>query len=170
MSIETIQLYNLDSHMKSFQGKVLSCVLNENSKDISYLVTLNQTAFFPEGGGQPADTGFLNSIKVIDVQEKDGIIYHTLPESLNIGTDVNGEIDWDKRFDLMQHHTGEHIVSGIVHKNFGFDNVGFHMGSDAISIDFNGTLTMEDLRKIEYDANLAIYKNIPITVSYPSKE
>ncbi|MDF2800603.1 MAG: putative metal-dependent hydrolase related to alanyl-tRNA synthetase HxxxH domain [Anaerocolumna sp.] len=170
MSKSTIQLYNLDSHTKCFQAKVLSCVLNESSKDLSYLVVLDQTAFFPEGGGQPADTGVLNGIEVIDVQEKDNVIYHTVLEPINMGMIVIGEIDWDKRFDLMQHHTGEHIVSGLIHKYFGFDNVGFHMGTDAITIDFNGSISIEDLRKIEYEANLAVYKNIPIVVSYPSKE
>lgn len=166
----TIQLYNLDSHTRSFQAKVLSCVLDASAKGSVYLITLDQTAFFPEGGGQPADTGFLNGVQVIDVQEKDSVIYHTLLEPLEEGLMVTGEINWDKRFDLMQHHTGEHIVSGLVHKYFGYDNVGFHMGTDVITIDFNGTLSSEDLRRIEYEANLAVYQNIPISVTYPSKE
>lgn len=170
MSEGTIQLYNLDSHTRSFQGKVLSCVLDESANDKVYLVTLDQTAFFPEGGGQPADSGFLNDVQVIDVCEKDNVIYHTLLEPIATGLLVAGVIDWDKRFDLMQHHTGEHIVSGLVHKYFGYDNVGFHMGTDAITIDFNGTLSSEDLRRIEYEANLAVYKNIPIRVTYPSKD
>ena len=169
MNQETIQLYNIDSHMKSFQTKVISCNPN-TSKNKTYEVILDQTAFFPEGGGQPSDTGFINGIPVIDVQEKENIIYHTLLEPIEPDTLVHGEIDWIKRFDLMQHHTGEHIISGLVHKYFGYDNVGFHMGSDAITIDFNGILTNEDIRKIEYEANLAVYKNIPIIVTYPSKE
>lgn len=170
MSEGTIQLYNLDSHTRSFQGKVLSCVLDESANDKVYLVTLDQTAFFPEGGGQPADSGFLNDVQVIDVREKDNVIYHTLLEPIATGLLVAGVIDWDKRFDLMQHHTGEHIVSGLVHKYFGYDNVGFHMGTDAITLDFNGTLSSEDLRRIEYEANLAVFKNIPIRVTYPSKD
>lgn len=170
MNEETIQLYNLDSHAKSFQGRVLTCDLKESSKGKFYLVTLDQTVFFPEGGGQPADAGSINGIPVIDVQEKDNVIYHTLLEPVDVGMVVQGEIDWSKRFDLMQHHTGEHIISGLVHKYFGYDNVGFHMGTDAITIDFNGMLSGEDLKKLEFEANLAVYKNVPITVSYPSKE
>lgn len=170
MSQETQKLYYIDSHTNSFQAKVISCEPNMTSNGTTYQIVLDKTAFFPEGGGQPADAGFINSIPVMDVQETNDIIYHTILEPIQPETIVLGEIDWAKRFDLMQQHTGEHIISGLVHNYFGYDNVGFHMGSDAITIDFDGMLTNEDLRKIEYEANLAVYKNIPIIVTFPSNE
>lgn len=168
----TKRLYYIDSHMQRFEGKVLDCIEKENS----YLIVLDQTAFFPEGGGQSADKGEvkINSssaiIEVIDVQDKDDIIYHTVTNPMEIGTIVTGCIDFDARFIAMQHHSGEHIVSGLVHSNFGYDNVGFHMGSDAVTMDFNGILTEDDIRKIEYLANEAVYKNVPMIETYPSKE
>lgn len=170
MNLKTHKLYDLDSHTKAFQAKVVSCEPIETTNGTTYQVVLDQTAFFPEGGGQSADLGFLNNIAVIDVQETDDIIYHTMMEPINPGTVVQGEIDWNTRFDLMQQHTGEHIISGLVHHYYGYDNVGFHMGSDAITIDFNGTLTQENLRKIEQDANLAVYKNLPVLVTFPTSE
>ncbi|MGB8453839.1 MAG: alanyl-tRNA editing protein [Anaerocolumna sp.] len=173
MNESTLQLYNQDSHLKTFEATVLTCVKQTNENLLTapaYIVTLDATAFFPEGGGQPSDTGSLNDILVSDVQEDDGIIYHTLASPLNISETVTGQIDWARRFDLMQHHTAEHIVSGIVHKNFGYDNVGFHMGNEAITIDFNGTLTEDDIRFIERKANRAVYENVPIEINYPDPE
>jgi alanyl-tRNA synthetase len=173
MSNQTIQLYNLDSHQTEFQATVLTCEplqAKDDTEPSHYLITLDATAFFPEGGGQPSDTGILGGVAVLDVQEKDDIIYHTLLGPLPIGEIVTGQIDWEKRFDLMQHHSGEHILSGIVHKHFGYDNVGFHMGTEFITIDFNGTLTESDIRMVELEANQAVYANIPIKAEYPSKE
>lgn len=170
---ETIQLYNEDSHKKTFEARVLNCTgqtADTHKTACIYVVTLDSTAFFPEGGGQPSDTGILGGAKVTDVQEKDGIIYHTVTAPLTVGERVSGEIDWTRRFDLMQHHTAEHIISGLVHKYFGYDNVGFHMGSEAITIDFNGNLTEADIRRVELEANRAVYENIPIKVSYPDRE
>jgi len=171
MSEPTIQLYNQDSHKKTFEATVLTCVSQSDaSNNTCYIVTLDATAFFPEGGGQPSDRGILGGAKVLDVQEDDGIMYHTLDAPLAVGTVVKGEIDWSRRFDLMQHHTAEHIISGLVHKYYGYDNVGFHMGSEAITVDFNGMLTEADIRKVELMANQAVYENIPVSASYPSEE
>ena len=103
-----------------------------------YEIILNQTAFYPEGGGQPSDTGILGGINVKEVHEKDGELVHYTDGPLEVGMDVIGKINWGRRFDLMQQHSGEHIVSGLVHEAFGYDNVGFHMGSDVITIDFSG--------------------------------
>lgn len=173
MNQSTLQLYNQDSHMQTFQGTVLTCkeqAVTDGVTTPHYIITLDATVFFPEGGGQPSDVGTLGNVPVLDVQEKDDIIYHTLSAPLTIGEVVTGQIDWTKRFNLMQHHSGEHIISGIVHKNFGYDNVGFHMGSEAITIDFNGNLTESDIRIIELEANQAIYQNLPIEIKYPSAE
>lgn len=171
MNQKTIQLYNRDSQLQIFQAKVLTCkeeISSDNTK--VYVVTLDATAFFPEGGGQPSDRGNLNNADVFDVQEEDDIIYHWVSEPFTIGETVTGTINWVRRFDLKQNHTAEHIVSGLVYKNFDYDNVGFHLGSEAITIDFNGVLTEEDLKKVELEANQAVYKNLPIEVNYPSAE
>lgn len=159
----TEKLFYQDSHMSTFTAKVESCMpLKEG-----YQIVLDRTAFFPEGGGQGADTGLLSSVRVLDVQEKDGIIFHFTDAPLEIGQEVEGRIDWKKRFSKMQQHTGEHIVSGIVHSRFGYNNVGFHLGEDNVTLDFNGVLTKEELREVEYAANEAVAANVDILVSYP---
>lgn len=162
----TEKLFYEDSHMITFLAVVLAC---EKVGEV-YEAVLDRTAFFPEGGGQYADTGWISGIEVIDVQERQGIIYHKIKEPLLEGKEVTGTIDWKERFSKMQQHSGEHIVSGLVHEKFGYDNVGFHMGKDAITMDFNGTITKEELKEIEYLANEAVAKNLDIQVIYPSKE
>ena len=162
----TEKLFYEDSHMVTFSATVVSC---EQSGEV-YEVVLDRTAFFPEGGGQYADTGRLDDAKVTDVQEKAGIIYHKTNQSLEIGKTVQGTIDWEERFSKMQQHSGEHIVSGIVHAVYGYDNVGFHMGKDAITMDFNGSISKEELKVIERKANEAVVKSLDIKVLYPAKE
>lgn len=163
---KTVRLYEKDVYIAEFAARVADCA-EENGK---IKVALNQTAFFPEGGGQPADTGTLGDALVLDVQEKDGVIWHTVSARLEPGTAVTGTLDWSWRLRNMQNHTGEHIVSGLVHRAFGYDNVGFHMGKDAVTVDFNGPLAEADLRAIEEAANEAVERNIKIEVSYPAKE
>ena len=123
--------------MKEFTAKVLEC--REAGK--GYEIVLDQTAFYPEGGGQPCDLGTLNGIAVDRCTGKEKarsfIIQRRLLEA---GSEVTGKIDWERRFDLMQQHSGEHIVSGLVHEAYGYDNVGFHMSSDVITVDFSGVL------------------------------
>lgn len=162
----TEKLFYEDSHIKTFSAIVKAC---EKVGDY-YEAVLNRTAFFPEGGGQYADTGLLNQVKVLDVQEKEGEIYHKLEAPIEVGTTVIGEIDWDERFSKMQQHSGEHIVSGLINANYGYDNVGFHMGKDAITMDFNGVLTKEQIKEIETKANKAVSENLEIKVLYPSTE
>lgn len=162
----TEKLYYRDSHIKTFQAKVLSC---EPEKD-RYQIVLDATAFFPEGGGQSSDTGMLESVRVLDVQEKQDIIYHTTDGPLTPGDTVTGTIDWAVRFDRMQQHSGEHLISGLVHQRFGYDNVGFHLGDEETTLDFNGVLTKEKLTDIETAANLAVFADFPVKVLYPSKE
>ncbi|MGF0031982.1 alanyl-tRNA editing protein [Bariatricus sp. SGI.154] len=162
----TEKLFYQNSHLKEFQAKVLAC---ENMDD-SYKVVLDQTAFFPEGGGQYADTGYLDDVEVLDVHEKEGIIYHTTKSPVEVGTVVTGRIRWNERFEKMQQHTGEHIVSGLIHARFGYENVGFHLGADYCTMDFNGPITREELKEIEWEANRAVFQNLDIQVTYPSKE
>lgn len=162
----TEKLFYEDSHMMTFSAIVTAC---EKVGDY-YEAVLNRTAFFPEGGGQYADTGMLGEAIVSDVQEKKDIIYHKINRPLSVGQEVIGKIDWEERFSKMQQHSGEHIVSGLIHAAFGYDNVGFHMGTDAITMDFNGILTKEQLKEIEYKANEAVARDLEIQVTYPSKE
>ncbi|MDO4975905.1 MAG: alanine--tRNA ligase-related protein [Eubacteriales bacterium] len=164
--MKTDRLFYENVYLKEFNGKVLSCVEQEGT----FRVILDQTAFYPEGGGQPAEGGQLDDIEVFDVQEIDGEIVHFLKAPLEPGTTVHGVIDWERRFQLMQQHSGEHIVSGLIHKKFGYDNVGFHMGSDFMTIDLNGMITPEELVEIEKEANAYIYSNAKVHVFYPNEE
>ena len=163
---ETRKLYYEDVYKKEFTAKVLEC--GECKK--GFAVILDQTAFYPEGGGQPCDLGTLNGIAVLDVQEKDGEIVHYTKEAVEAGSEVIGKIDWDRRFDLMQQHSGEHIVSGLVHEAYGYDNVGFHMSSDVITVDLSGVLTEAQLVEIEAETNKKIWENSEVEITYPSKE
>lgn len=159
----TVKLYDNDSHMRAFEAVVRTCRQGKES----YAVELDQTAFFPEGGGQAADKGRLSNAIVLDVQEREGIIWHYTDRPLIPDTVVHGEIDWPVRFRRMQNHTGEHIVSGIIHREFGLNNVGFHMGADGVTVDLDGILTNDDLCRVEYLANEAVMRNVPVTATYP---
>ena len=190
--METIRLFDRDSFIKDFMATIVSCVKVENGETTEsekkageqYKIILDQTAFFPEGGGQTADTGYLLILadknnpestilmdgEVLDVQEENGQIVHYVDNPFKEGTVIKGVLNWKDRFSKMQHHSGEHIVSGLVNKHFGFNNVGFHLGSQVVTLDFDGVMTKEQLRKIEYKANEAVVANLPIQVTYPSKE
>lgn len=162
------KLYYIDTHMLDFTGTVLECIWDEETR--YYHVVLDQTAFFPNEGGQLADKGTLDGQEVLDVQIKDDILYHMVREAIQVNTKVSGHVDWEQRFDFMQQHSGEHILSGLVNKHFGYDNVGFHLGLTEVTLDFNGTLNLEQLRELEREANSLIWKNLPIHISFPSKD
>ena len=162
----TIKLYENDSYIKDFTATVISCT----ETDGGFLVVLDKTAFFPEGGGQDADKGKINGIEVLDVQIKDDVIYHKLENPLEIGVTVDCKIDWDTRFSRMQNHTGEHIVSGVIHRTFGYNNVGFHMNDNLVTFDVDGPLTDEQIKDVEIKANQAIYGNKEIKAIYPPPE
>ena len=164
--MHTIKLYENDSYIKEFSATVVSCT----ETDGGFLVVLDKTAFFPEGGGQDADKGEINDIEVLDVQIKDDIIYHKLEKPLEIGSTVDCKIDWDTRFSRMQNHTGEHIVSGVIHRTFGYNNVGFHMNDTLVTFDVDGPLTDDDIKLVEKKANEAIYANNSIKAIYPTHE
>lgn len=164
---KTIKLYDADSHMKNFSAVVVSCGKTEDGR---YDVVLDRTAFFPESGGQSADKGRIGDFKVGDVQINDGVIHHFTDVLLDLGREYDCEIDFETRFRRMQNHTGEHIISGIIHKLFGYDNVGFHMGEDFVTADFNGVLTESDVKKVELLANRAVYENVPVKAEYPTPE
>ena len=161
------RLYYESSYIKNFTASVTGC---RERKDGRWEITLDQTAFFPEGGGQPWDTGTLGGADVLEVHERDGEVIHYTDRPLEAGSQVEGCLDWERRFDHMQGHSGEHILTGCIHRRFGYDNVGFHMGSEEITIDFNGLLTGEELDEMEREANEAIYRNLPVQILTPSPE
>ena len=164
--MKTRKLYYEDSHMTAFTATVLSCEATEKGCE----VILDATAFYPEGGGQAADTGFLNGVRVRDTRERGEAVVHICEDALEVGAAVDGIIDWEPRFRRMQQHSGEHIVSGIINRRYGYHNVGFHMGSDIITIDFDGVIPAEDLASIEAEANSAVWQNLPLKCWYPSEE
>ncbi len=158
--METKELYYDNPFLRRFAAVVTSC---EEAKG-GWAVTLDQTAFYPEGGGQPYDTGTLGGAQVREVREKDGVIVHLCDAPLAAGAAVEGAIDWARRFDHMQQHSGEHICSGLICARFHCDNVGFHMGADAVTIDFNADIPWEALLEIEAEANRYIYEDHPIDI------
>ena len=162
----TKKLYYEDPHMQTFSARVLSC----REAQGGYEVILDATAFYPEGGGQACDLGLLADAAVLDVQERDEQVVHLCDRPLTEGSMIEGRLDWNRRFDLMQQHSGEHIVSGIVHAMFGYHNVGFHVGKDMMEIDFDGPISQEELQIIENRANEAVWANSPIRCYYPSQE
>ena len=160
------KLFYEDCNMAEFSAAVIGCLETEKG----WLVTLDQTAFYPEGGGQACDIGVLGGVNVLDVRESGEEILHLCDGKLEIGTTVHGRIDWERRFDLMQQHTGEHIVSGLIHQKFGYHNTGFHVGKDVMEVDFDGPISPEDLAEIEYKANQAIWADLSLKCWIPGPD
>ena len=158
--METKELYYDNPFLQRFAAVVTAC---EEAKG-GWAVTLDQTAFYPEGGGQPYDTGTLGGVKVLEVHEKDGVVTHLCGAPLAVGESIEGEIDWARRYDHMQQHSGEHICSGLICARFHCDNVGFHMGTDTVTIDFNADISWDALAEIEEAANRYIYEDHPIDI------
>lgn len=164
MITPTIKLYENDSYIKEFTATVLSC----EEKNDAYYVVLDKTAFFPEGGGQDADKGKIGEADILDVQIENDVIYHKVNKAFNENEKVDCILDWETRFSRMQNHTGEHIVSGVIHSVFGYNNVGFHMNDTLVTLDVDGPLNDEDIKRIELKSNRAIYDNKNIKAIYPS--
>ena len=162
----TEKLYYIDSHLFDFEATVLDCRQVEKG----WAVILDRTAFFPEGGGQPADTGFIGAAPVRDVQEQGGEILHFCGEALPVGAHLPCRVEREKRLVRMQNHSGEHIVYGLAHRLFGCENVGFHMGEDCMTIDFDRELSWQQLMEVETLANEAVRENLPVLCSFPEGE
>lgn len=161
------KLFYENINITDFTATVISCEPADNNR---YKILLDATAFFPEEGGQSADKGTINGYPVLDVQIKDDVIYHYIDEPLEPGTSVTGHVDWEQRFDFMQQHSGEHIISGLVHGRYGYNNVGFHLSNNEVTLDFDGDLSPAQLRAIELRANEIIYRNLPVEITYPNRE
>ena len=164
--METEKLYYQDPFMGEFTATVLACEAAKNG----YQVVLDRTAFYPEGGGQPTDHGTLGSSNVTDVHEKDGVIFHTCDKAVEIGQTVTGCIDWARRFDHMQQHSGEHIISGILCRDYRCDNVGFHMGADTVTIDYNADISWDQALDAQRKANEVIWADQATEIAYPSPQ
>ncbi len=160
---KTIRLFDTAPYESCFTATVLSCEACEGE----FLVVLDRTLFFPEEGGQSADTGTLDGVVVKAVCEREGVIYHRVARAFGAGDAVTGEIDFALRFRKMQNHTGEHIISSLVYKYFGLRNVGFHLGSEDVTADFDGELDGAQLQKIETLANEIVAKNHTVRGYYP---
>lgn len=163
---ETIKLYERNPYEREFSSVVVACRKGKKG----YQVALEETLFFPEGGGQYGDVGWLNERKVVDTRIEDGVIWHEIGEALGVGSKVKGKIDFSLRFDRMQQHTGEHIFSGLVKRYFGFQNVGFHLGDQVTTMDFSGVLSQEDVAFLEERANEEIVANQEVVAGYPDLE
>ena len=162
----TKKLYYEDSHLERFTARVISC----DQTDKGFEIILDATAFYPEGGGQAADTGILGGASVLDTRERGEEIIHLCDRALEPGSQVQGQIDWEPRFQRMQQHSGEHIVSGILHRRYGCSNTGFHMGQERTVIDFDGVIPAQALPEIEAEANRAVWANLPVKCWYPTPE
>ncbi len=184
------KLFYIDTHILDFTAQIQECIPDEKSRGC-WLV-LDQTAFFPEEGGQAADKGTIDGLEVLDVQTKKDVIYHLVNPTVLAadsstpahnaaqpddaygrfapGQTINGHVDWARRFDFMQQHSGEHIISGLLHSHFGFTNVGFHLGSAEVTMDFDHPISLEMLREIEKEANEIIWKDLPVHATFPAKE
>ena len=160
------ELFYQDAYQKELNTKVVSCI---KEKDV-YKVVLEETIFYPEGGGQSADIGKINDANVINVKRENDLIIHYVDGEFKEGESVHLELDWNRRFDHMQNHTGEHILSGIIHKLYGYENVGFHMDEEKIQADYDGVLTKENIEVIEQTINDVIHQNIPVVETYPTDE
>ena len=161
----TRKLYYEDCHLAEFTAQVTAC--EETPK--GWEIQLDATAFYPEGGGQACDLGTIGDAAVLDVRERGEAIIHLCDKELAVGSEVFCRLDYTRRFDLMQQHSGEHIISGIIHAKYGYHNVGFHMGPNMITIDFDGPIPAEDLPGIELAANEAVWQNLPLHIWYPSE-
>lgn len=164
--METQKLYYEDSHLSCFSAVVQSCRQTQKG----FEVILDATAFYPEGGGQAADTGTLGQTRVLDTREQGETIVHLCDAPLEAGARVEGRIDYEARFIRMQQHSGEHIVSGILHRRFGCSNTGFHMGQERTVIDFDAVIPAQILSEIEQEANRAVWQDLPIRCWYPDPE
>lgn len=168
----TEKLYYGNQYQTEGTATVLACRPVEAKQNAAacWEVVLDRTVFYPTGGGQPCDLGTLNGVPVTDVSERGEEIVHRVTAPLSVGSEAVMAVDWDRRFDLMQQHSGEHLISGVIHSRFGYENVGFHMGAEEITIDYSGELTRQQMQEVEDAVNRLIWRDLPCTVSVPDAE
>ena len=177
--MSTVKLYDNQPYETEFTAKIIKISSIDRENNL-YELVLDQTLFFPEAGGQSCDKGSINIGDFSTVVEKvvidnEDIITHIIhsehplqPDNL-IGIEIAGMIDWTHRFSNMQQHSAEHIFSGIVHRKYGFENVGFHLSDNNVTMDYSGYLSPEQVAEIESETNRVIAQNISITCYYPNE-
>lgn len=162
----TKKLYDESSYTCEFDAKVVTCEPDGEG----FVIVLDQTAFFPESGGQSGDRGVIGEAAVYDTQIKDGVVFHYTEAAVEVGADVHCELDWETRFRRMQNHTGEHICCGIAHRLWGSTNVGFHLGTDDVTFDLDTEISEEQVRELERLANEAVVSNAAVIAEFPEPE
>ena len=167
MQINFEALFYREPYCSEFEAEVLRC--EGPDQEGKFHLVLDDTAFYPEGGGQPGDRGLLDGVKVLDTRYEGEEIVHLTEMALKPGEKVHGQIDFARRFELMQQHSGEHMISGIAHQLYGCDNVGFHINDEEMTLDFNRALSAEQIKKIEDLANQAVFQNLPLEISFPDE-
>lgn len=161
------KLYLNDSYIKDFTANITDIVRDGER----VLIALDRTAFYPEGGGQPSDTGTIDGCPISYVLEQDGVVYHVADRIPQNRADVNCSIDWDRRFDHMQQHCGQHILSASFDKLMGGATVGFHLGSEYVTVDIAvDSLSPEDAMKVEKLSNQLVMENRRVLYHYPSAD
>ncbi len=166
MVMKTKRIYETDGSVFQFDAEVVGCAAVRGG----YALAFDQTAFFPGGGGQSPDAGTVDGEPVIEVYEKDGVVYHVTAQPRAVGATVCGAVDAALRFRRMQQHSGAHLLSGAAHSEYGCENVGFHMSEDCVTVDFDRPLTAAQIERIERKANEAVYANVPIRCEFPNSE
>ena len=167
----TEAIFDCNPRELTFTARVLSCEERKGEAgERCWAVVLDRTAFFPEQGGQKADCGTLGGAKLLDAEINEGVIVHILDAPLEAGSEVEGEVDWARRFDFMQQHTGEHILSGLANRLYGAENVGFHLSEREVQLDFSVQLSEAELEALEHAVNQAIFRDIPVRAYYPDAE
>jgi alanyl-tRNA synthetase len=167
----TQRLYYDDAYVQNFQARVVAClpispVLTDSGAQTAWEVLLDRTAFYPTSGGQPNDLGRLGAARVLDVRDEGEDIAHIVDEELPAGH-VDGCVDWARRFDHMQQHTGQHLLSAMFHERFGLPTVSFHLGSDFCTIDLRGPEPSAGvLRGAQLAANTIVFEDRPVTARY----
>jgi len=169
--METKKIYEENAYQMDFDAIVKTCVeYKEKTGKICYQIELDQTCFFPEGGGQKGDRGLINEVVVFDTQVKEGVIAHYTETAMEIGSSVYGQVDWKQRHSYMQHHTGEHILSGLIYRSYGYQNVGFHLSANTVTVDVDHELNQFQIEELEKAANRIIWENLPVEISFPLQE
>ena len=167
----TLRLYYDDAYLTEFDARVTSCVPAGDAFDIR----LDRSAFYPTSGGQPFDTGFIDSARVLDVQVVDGDVMHLTDQPLEIGAEVHCKIDWARRFDHMQQHAADHMIAGTIWRMFGGVTIGLHESDEVSTIDVSMPdgrthLTPDEIARVESHVNDQIQRDVPIRCWFPSAE
>lgn len=160
----TKKLFLEDAYCHEFRCNIINII----EEDAYFLLELDETCFYPEGGGQPSDFGLIEYVQILDVFYKDGTIYHKVDQLPNKTNNLLCEVNWPRRFDFMQQHTGQHILSASFEKLFDGNTIGFHLSETYASIDIDKKLQLKDVILVENLSNSVIYKNLEIKTHYPT--